>query len=333
MRYPLEILFIIGAPIIAFTAVTMVSFPRDISGGFLFDPMTPDWFITFSALLTHAHVMMVFTRSHLNQNIFRRFPLRFSLIPLLAMGAFSIWPEMTLLLAIVALYWDEWHSVMQIFGFGRMYDARLGNDPLTGRKLDMGFCFVIALLPHVLLLTYLPENVRAEGLHTTLSLGGDLAIKYGHYIHSLRYPLYALGISYIIFYFWSYGNLIRNGYKVSGAKISLLAVTAVTLGFIVYFYSIGDAAHYSNIHHSLQYLFIVCLSEAPRMAENVPGKPRINKQILITACSFITISVAFVAAAARLTDYFPVLGNFWLLSSLLHFWYDGFIWSVRKQDI
>ncbi len=333
MKYALELLFIIGAPVMAFTAITLVSAPREVSGGFIFDPMTPDWFITFSALVTHAHVVMVFTRSHLNKNIYRRFPLRFSLVPLIALAAFSVWPKTTIVMSVVALYWDEWHSIMQIFGFGRMYDVRLGNDPMKGRRLDMGFCFVIALLPHVLLLTYLPENVRLEGLNDTLALSGELALKYGHFIHSLRYPIIAIGISYTIFYFWSYAKLIKEGYKVSGSKICLLATTGITLGFTVYYYSILDAANYSNIHHALQYFFIVSLSESTRFAEKVPGQSRINKKLLITACSFLTLSVAFIAAAARLTNYFPFLGNFWLLSSLLHFWYDGFIWSVRKQDI
>lgn len=327
-----DLLFIIGAPVIAFTAVSLVSYPRSITGQILFDPQTPEWFIAFSSVITHTHVMMVFARSHANQKVFRRFPIRFILIPILVMIAFSYSPFMAGFMAIVALYWDEWHTLMQTFGFSRIYDSKLGNDPKLGRKLDIGICFVLGLLPHMLLLTYLPENVRTEGLYQVLNMDFDTAEKYGKYIHSLRYPLMVFGAGYILFYLYSYRKLIKNGYKVSRGKIALLGATGTTAILIASFYSIADAGHFMNIYHSLQYLFIVCVLEAPIISGRIQLS-KVNKKLIVTVCGLVMLSVAFVAGVARLLEQFAFLGNFWLLSSLLHFWYDGFIWSVSNKDV
>ncbi len=328
-----NILFIIGAPVIAFTAVALVSYPRAATGEFLFDPQTPQWFIIMAALMTHTHVMLVFVRSHLNTGVFKKFPYRFTLIPLLMLVAMATSSFLVGSLAFLALYWDEWHSLMQTFGFGRIFDARLGNDPSVGRKLDIGICFVLGLLPHMLLLTYLPVKVRVDGLVEFLDFDYDIAVKYGHYIHSLQYPLLAIGIGYTLFYIWSYRKLIKNGYKISGAKLALLGTTGLTAIVIASFYSVTDAAYFGNIYHALQYFFIVSISESSQLTGKVK-RPKVNKKVLATFCGFLALSVAFLAAVARFdTEHFGFMGNFWLLSSLLHFWYDGFIWSVRKQDI
>lgn len=329
----MNILFIIGAPVIAFTAVTMVSLPRAVTGEFLYDPQTPQWFIIMSTLMTHTHVMLVFVRSHLNTNVFRRFKYRFTVIPVLALLAFKVSPFLMGLMAFIALYWDEWHSLMQTFGFGRIYDAKLGNDPRVGRKLDIGMCFVLGLLPHVLLLTYLPEKVRVKGLEQFLDLDTDIAVKYGHYIHDLQYPLIIFGVSYVLLYIYSYRKLVLNGYKISKAKLTLLGTTGVSAMLIAGFYSVTDAAYYGNIYHALQYFFIVCITESGQLSGKIK-MPRVNKQVMAMACGFMALTLALIAALARLdTEYFGFMGNFWLLTSLLHFWYDGFIWSVRRQEI
>jgi ABC-type Fe3+ transport system permease subunit len=114
--------------------------------------------------------------------------------------------------------------------------------------------------------------------------------------------------------------------------MALMATTGITAVTIASFYSIGDAGHYMNMYHSLQYLFIVCVLETPLIAGKIK-LPKINKKLLLVTCGVGTLSIAFAAGLARLLDQFSFLGNFWLLSSLCHFWYDGFIWSVRKNDV
>jgi len=41
--------------------------------------------------------------------------------------------------SVLATWWDVYHSSLQTFGLGRIYDMRAGNDALAGRRLDYYF--------------------------------------------------------------------------------------------------------------------------------------------------------------------------------------------------
>lgn len=326
-------LFIIGTPLIALLTIAVVCEPRMKTGEFLFNPKTPQWLIVFSMIITQSHVMLVFLRSHMNSNVLKRFPYRFGLIPVLLLASMWLSPVVFGFMAFIALYWDEWHSIMQIFGFGRIYDAKIGNDPNVGRKLDMGMCFVLGLLPHVILITCIPEEVRTEGLHTYLELDVDVAEKYGGYISAARNPLIAFGVGYFVFYILYYRNLAKLGYKFSKAKLSLFATTGISTLIIASFYAVADAAYFGNIYHAFQYYFIVYMSEGSLLPKKFGQKKEINKTT-VAICFFIVLWITVLVAVLRTkTESIGFLAAFWLMTSLLHFWYDGFIWSVRKQDI
>lgn len=328
-----DYLFIIGMPFIAFLFIALTCQPRMQSGEFIYNPKTPIWLIIGSNFLTHSHIMLVFLRSHMNISVFKRFPYRFSLIPLFMLGAMWASPVLLAATGFIAVYWDEWHSLMQTFGFGRIYDAKLGNDVNLGRKLDMGLCFVIGLLPHVILLTFIPEDVRTEGLQLYLDLEPEHAEKYGHYFFALRGTFIYFGIGYIIFYISEYYKLIKKGYKYSTNKFILFAVTGISSSLMAAFYTAADAAYFGNIYHALQYYFIVYISEGSRISGNV-GIKKENKTGMILFYIFVVLSGCVLFALVRQkTQGLGLLGAFWILTSLLHFWYDGFIWSVRKKDI
>ena len=88
-------------------------------------------------ILIHAHVVIVFFRSHGNPGIFKQYPGRFLAVPILLYLAmyFSEWALISV--AVLATFWDVYHSGMQTFGFGRIYDARAGNSPTQARTLDL----------------------------------------------------------------------------------------------------------------------------------------------------------------------------------------------------
>lgn len=325
--------FIIGAPLIALLFIVLTCEPRLQSGEFLYNPKTPIWLIIGSNFLTHSHIMLVFLRSHGNISVLKRFPYRFSLIPLFMLSAMWASPVLFSVTGFIAVYWDEWHSLMQTFGFGRIYDAKIGNDVNVGRKLDMGLCFVLGLLPHVILLTFIPEDVRTQGLVSYLDLEPDHAEKYGHFFFSLRGTLIYFGIGYIIFYASEYYKLIQKGYKYSTNKFILFTMTGLSAGIMASFYTVADAAYFGNIYHALQYYFIVYISEGERISGNF-GVKKENKVANVLFYIFVVLSGCVLFAIVRQkTEGLGLLGAFWILTSLLHFWYDGFIWSVRKKDV
>lgn len=330
----LDAFFIIGMPFIALLTIAAVCEPRALSGQFLYNPKTPLWLLIGANLLTHSHVLLVFLRSHINQDIFKRFPLQFTGIPLIMLAAMWASPFVFGIMGFIAVYWDEWHSLMQTFGFGRIYDAKLGNDVTIGRKLDMGMCFVLGFLPHVIALTFLPEAVRTDGLHGYMDLDLDVAEKFGPYLSAFQLPLICFGIGYVIFYIYHYQKLIRNGYKFPKTKLALFATTGISAITIASFYSVADAAIFGNIYHALQYYFIVYISEGHLVSKKIGISAEKKKTILAFFCIVIIAGTLLFALLRSRTEHaLGFIGCFWLLTSLLHFWYDGFIWSVRKQDI
>ncbi len=327
-------LFVIGSPLLAFLAVALVCEPRFKSGEFLFNPETPGWFIGMAALLTHSHVLLVFLRSHLNSDVFSRHPWRFKVIPLFMLIAMWGSPVVLGVAAFIGIYWDEYHSLMQTFGFGRMYDAKLGNDPHVGRKLDMIMSFVLGLLPHMILLTFIPESERAQGFLDNLDIGPDITQKYGAYVTALRYPFIAFGVGFSLYYLFQYQKLIKNGYQFSKDKLNLFASTGIASVLMASMYSVADAAYFGNIYHALQYYFIVYISEGALVSKKL-GVPKEKKKTTLGIYCFGILSAALLLAYARAQTEMKLgfFQAFWLLTSLLHFWYDGFIWSVRKKEI
>lgn len=326
-------LLIIGSPLIALLIIAVVCEPRLKSGEFLYNAKTPQWLLIIAGLLTHSHILMVFLRSHMNAGVYKRFPVRFTGIPLIMLAAMWASPVVFGIMSFVAIYWDEWHSLMQTFGFGRIYDAKMGNDLNTGRKLDIGMCFVLGLLPHAIALTFLPEAVRVDGLHGFLDLDRAVSEKYGHLLSTLQVPLISFGICYVLYYIHHYQKLIKNGYKFPMPKLALFTTTGLSAVVIASFYSIADAAIFGNIYHAIQYYFIVYVSEGALVSRKFKIKENKKLTGLLLFLIIISITILFSMVRARTGHILGFIGSFWLLTSLLHFWYDGFIWSVRKQDV
>lgn len=333
-----DIPFIILCPVIALVVVFLICAPR--AENYVYSDLTPIWFAIAASILTHAHVLLVFARSHLNMSVFKRYKYRFTLIPILALAILWSSVELYIVVGALALYWDEWHSLMQTFGFGRIYDGKLGNDPLVGRKLDMGMAFVVGLLPNIILLTYLP-NSQADGAFVEhLEMPLQVVKLYSKYILGARVPLIIFGLGYILFYIAYYYRLIKSGYQYSKAKFALFAVTGMTTLVITKFYTIADGIFFGNIYHALQYIFIVYVSEknnlgvlAVKKANESSDKNKINKMGAFIYFLLIIPMVFVFAGVRQSTQGFRYIGAFWLLTSLLHFWFDGFIWSVRRQDV
>lgn len=340
-----DLAWIIFCPVIAFIIVALVCAPR--GENYIYSNLTPVWFAVAASVLTHAHVLLVFTRSHLNAEVFKRYKYRFTLIPLLLLIAMGSSPLLFILMGVLGAYWDEWHSLMQTFGFGRIYDGKMGNDPLAGRKLDMIMAFVVGLLPNLVLLTYLPDSQLDGALVEYLELPLMIVKQYGGFITTLRIPLITFGIGYTLFYIYSYRKLIKNGYHYSKAKLALFAVTGITTCLISYKYSIADGVFFGNIYHALQYIFIVLVSERSNLAkiaikktESQESKDK-NKKIGVLIYFALIIPMVFIFAGLRQitqydenpTDLIRWVAAFWLLTSIMHFWFDGFIWSVRRQDV
>src|SRR5437016_11678982 len=92
----------------------------------------------FGALGHHLPGMI---RAYGDRALFQRFKWRFILAPIFLVvvsAIFSLWDLKGIVL--VAFIWGVWHGMMQTYGSGRLYDAKVGSFAEITRRLDFALC-------------------------------------------------------------------------------------------------------------------------------------------------------------------------------------------------
>lgn len=138
-----DTVFLIAAPLMAvlvfipFKASPLMTFP--LSEGFISidDKSLATAFIN---VVIFSHLFIVFIRSHLNPVILKLYKWRFTLVPiaLFASISYSVW--LLAIVAVIGIWWDIYHSSLQTFGIGRIYDMKKGNDALAGNRVGSSRC-------------------------------------------------------------------------------------------------------------------------------------------------------------------------------------------------
>lgn len=322
-------IFFIFSPFVALSFVLLICEPRKSHGSFIIpqETYTSKMLVYWVLVLTFVHIFPVFIRSYFNKTIFNRFRKRFLWAPLIIFLSLAVSPWFFGIMFLVAIEWDEIHTLLQSFGFGRIYDSKVGSDPTTGRKLDMGLCFFFEYLPHLILLTFMPEREYLGELKYFIP-GIE---NFSDVVPALKVPLIGLSVLYLGYYLCKYYHYSKNGYQISRNKILMYSSTFIATQIVIWNYTVVEATVMGNIYHAIQYLAIVWVSEKDHVHTTL------NKKGLKVSLGFISIFLLllfFMLGILReKTQYLPVLAAFWLSLSLLHFWYDGFIWSVKKKDI
>lgn len=280
-----------------------------------------------SAAFTHAHLIIVVFRTHLNREVFRRHPHRFTTIPI-ALFLCSLASRWVFVFAsVLSVWWDVYHSSLQTFGLGRIYDRRAGNDPKAGRRLD--YLFNLALyagpvLAGVNLSAHLVSFKKFDALDApSLSQIADAVLAQSE---ELRALVLAIGVVLLGLFLVSYFTLTRNGYVIPVQKLALYLTTGTVSIACWGFGSFGEAFLIMNFFHALQYFAIVWWSERGTITRTFRWAP-------LGLGALLSIGLGYgVWLAHRPADLIPViaLSN---VVSLMHFWYDGFVWSVRKGHV
>ena len=236
--------------------------------------------------------------------------------------------------SVAATFWDVYHSGMQTFGLGRIYDARAGNDPRLGRRLDATFNLLIyagpiaagaTLMDHVgdfkefqeigaVFFTRIPA--QAEGA-----------------AGALTWAVVAFGVPFIAFYLWWYWRAARAGWQVSRQKVALYASTALCSIWAWGFNPYGEAFFIMNFFHALQYFAIVWWREQGTMKRvfRLPEAKRAAKPAALAIFLGSVFAYGFIADSLPIHDQWFVAGV--MCVAIMHFWYDGFVWSVRRHDV
>jgi len=280
-----------------------------------------------------AHLVIVFVRSHVNRHVFRQFPLRFTLVPVLLFAATRSSLFLMALIAVVGVWWDVYHSSLQTFGLGRIYDAKRGNGPQVGRSLDYYLNLLLYLGPILAgatLMEHMEEFSAFDRVGAPqLASIPSLAEAYHGWLTAL---VLGVGAPFLLFYAFRYWQYHRQGYQVSPQKVALLVSTGACSITAWGFNSFGEAFFIMNFFHALQYFALVWHTER----KSLVSLARLDGSALAVPAAFALLVVpaagygwwAATHASRDVTAFCLVA-----VVSILHYWYDGFIWSVRKGEV
>lgn len=284
-------------------------------------------------IFIHAHIFAVFFRSHANGEIFETYRIRFVLVPLLLFGAMILSSWVLVTCSVLATFWDVYHSGLQTFGFGRLYDRKQGNSPEAGRTLDLwlnSLFYAGPILGGATMLDHFEDFEEFESVGATFFTQVPAFMTSNHVWFA--YGVIGFGTAFTAYYLYAYWQLQKQGYAISWLKTWLYASTAITSIYTWGFNSFGEAFFIMNLFHAVQYFGLVWWSER----ENLPrffGVSEFSLAKPIALMLFFGSAFAYGYFVEWLdTDLTPLLAVT-LTVSLMHFWYDGFIWSVRKKQV
>jgi hypothetical protein len=320
--------FFWGAPLLAalfvwFWATTALMLPSAAGQGAI------ALLIGAIAILTFAHLIAVVPRAYFNREVFASNRRRLTIAPVALLAALLVSPAALIFGALLSVFWDVHHSAMQTFGLARIYEMKAGNDPHRLRRTDLVLNWALYVGP-IAAGASLLSHFAGFGALRTISLDALAAAPGVIESHSMLIrglavsawigALFAAAVAY-----WSE---VRRGYRMPVHKAALLlstgGVSIAAWGFAPPFMAFAIV----NLFHAVQYFAIVWLKEGGRIGEKLrlaPGR-RIALPAFLALCGLF--GLAYFAAQSFRLFMAPFVA-----CSLLHFWYDSFVWSVRKKQV
>ncbi|MDB5385376.1 MAG: hypothetical protein JWM11_1022 [Planctomycetaceae bacterium] len=290
---------------------------------------------SFALIWAIGHHLPGLMRAYGDRALFQRFKLRFLLAPLLlvAVGVYASVTQSNAILLGVG-FWGLWHYLMQSYGFFRIYDSKMRSvAPLTC-WLDQAMCLIWFL--GALILT---DNGLFGDLNRFYKAGGPVISPQA--IIWLQQAMIA-ALCTVTFLFA--GNAIWRSIHGDPPSPVKLALMAITFGF--YWYCLATVSNllvsYAlfELFHDVQYLTIVWSFNA-RRAEKDAGAGAFTRYLfrkrrgLIAGYLGLIILYGCLNYGTRQWVDGPlqkVLLGLFVASTVLHYYYDGFIWKLRETD-
>jgi len=325
-----------GAPLIAFVAVlayvTAASFLRqdlrDVAVGGLFAAI---------AILTFAHLIAVVPRAYLNAEVLQSNPRRLTIVPVVLIAALSASPPLMVCAGIVAFFWDVHHSAMQTFGISRIYDMKAGNGPVELRSTDLRLNWVLYVGPIAAgasLASHLGHLNDLEQLDwaTITAIPGVIQ----SHSSTIRWFAIAAWLGIAGWAVRDYAAAARRGYRLPAHKAALLCSTGLVSILAWGLAPPIIAFAVVNLFHAVQYFALVWLKEGARIQQRtarlLPASRLAQASAPVALFVFLLLCTIFGVAYYLVQDTRLLVAPF-IACSLLHFWYDSFVWSVRKKQV
>jgi Tfp pilus assembly protein PilF len=294
-----------------------------------------DIYLFVAAFGAMGHHLPGMIRAYGDRALFERFKWRFILAPLflLAVCTAFFWWDLKGILLIV-FFWGVWHGLMQTYGFCRIYDAKTGTFDALTRRLDFAMCVIwfataVALSPYRLSDTldtyylcggpFIPPSVVQLGQGLILLLAVAVSVLFAaHFvrlwiIRQRSNPVKVALLITSIAFWWYCNNLVAN----------------ILVGIALF-----------EVFHDVQYLSLVWLYNRNRVEKdsNIGGFMRFvfrrsgSLMGLYVGLVLAYGSVSYINAHIGMDTVKRILTGVVTASTLLHFYYDGFIWKVRERS-
>lgn len=308
-------------------------------------------------IMTVSHHLPTFIRVYGDVELFRRHKWTFLLAPVIpfcfAMAVLTYinakgYPvENILYLFIILALWDPWHFLMQHHGFTRIYDRHNGAPPRLAARMDLllsASCFIVIML---LCGDWLPSIV--EDLYTTADLPLLFALPPG-----LPALLEKLAVAVALLSAGAYAlyllQCLRRGWRISRVKLALYASFFAVM-YLAYTpnawiqawapgwtFKVGFAV--VGIVHMTQYLAIVWHYNRNLAQRDGRARPGFFARLHArggwwVGLGYVALCLAYGTLLSGKHDArwpMSVLLALGFTSTLLHYYFDGFIWKVRHQQ-
>ena len=281
------------------------------------------------AVLTFAHLVAVVPRAYLNRDVFAANRNRVVIVPLLLVASLLVSPVLLVCAAVLAVLWDVHHSAMQTFGIGRIYDMKAGNGPNVLRSTDLRLNWALYVGPIAAgasLIAHAESFSNFSRIDWTILASGPGIVASN--VEPIRYAAIAAWAAVLIWAVRDYRAAAAAGYAMPAHKAALLGstglVSVLAWGFAPPFMAFAII----NLFHAVQYFGLVWLKEGDRISAVIPsfGSRRLALAAFLICCG------GFGVVYAAVDDKSLLIAPF-LACSLLHFWFDSFVWSVRKKQV
>jgi len=284
----------------------------------------------FIGTVIHAHLVAVFFRSHNNPAIRALYPVRFFAVPVVLWIAIVASPWLAVASTVVATFWDVWHSGAQTFGFARIYERNHGTPPELGRRLDYALGQLLYAGP-ILAGATLMDHVDSFGSFKDVgsALLSSVPAEVEGHRRWITWGVLSIAVGFLVGYVTYYVHLARRGYRPPWLKVWLLVSTGAVSIYSWGFNSWGQAFLIMNLFHGVQYLALVWAMEGRRIAGTLrlPARPRLVLAIYLG--SVLAYGFGVQVLDASITTLWAIT----IVVSLMHFWYDAFVWSVRRAQV
>ncbi len=285
----------------------------------------------FGATGHHLPGMM---RAYGDRELFSQYKIRFVVAPLFLLTICTLSFFFGLRgIELIVLTWGIWHGLMQTYGFARIYDAKASVSSRLGARLDFLMCFswfaAGFIFSETRMTGFLDQFYTSGGPFVTASL-----------ISTTRMFFLVLTVSVTLAF-------VTHTYRQARKQAwSLLKVLLLISSFAFWWFCMFWPQNMIlgivmfEVFHDVQYLSIVWLFNRNRVEKGANVGPlttflfqRRNARLLLYICCVLIYGAwdyfgDFVANDTAKTVLLAVV----TASTLLHFYFDGFIWKIRQRQ-